>query len=150
VRTVAPGRANTLLWAICLPTSTQETIFLSKLYSSPLLSLPSVPPHPVSETRCCAPGRPHRKVIFVVFGPPELLDDIACVSDHVSDGFCLWRAAELSDFHLGFVLRGNPQCETSPPVGWGSCSNHPCIPTDAGVLGLGGTPHCPPFYKNIR
>ena len=27
---------------------------------------------------------------FVVLGPPELLQDIACISDRVRDYFCLW------------------------------------------------------------
>ena len=44
------------------------------------------------------------KDIFVVLGPPELLDDVACVSDHVTDGFRLWWIAELPDFHLGLIL----------------------------------------------
>lgn len=73
-----------------------------------------------------------------MLGPPEFLDDIARVSDHVSDGFSLRRAVELPDFHLGFVLSGNPQCETPPRGGW--YSNHSSVPTDAEVLGL-GEPH---------
>lgn len=40
-----------------------------------------------------------------MLGPPELLDDVACVSDHVADSFCLWGIAELPDFHLGLILR---------------------------------------------
>lgn len=42
-----------------------------------------------------------------MLGPAELLDHIACVSDHVMDGLCLWRVAELPDFHLSLILRKN-------------------------------------------
>lgn len=45
------------------------------------------------------------KDILVVLGPPELLDDVARVSDHVADGFCFRGIVELPDFHLGLVLR---------------------------------------------
>lgn len=45
------------------------------------------------------------KDIFVVLGPPELLDDVAGVSDHVADSFCLRGITELPDFHLGLILR---------------------------------------------
>ena len=40
-----------------------------------------------------------------MLGPPELLDDVAGVSDHVTDGVCLWGIVELPDFHLGLILR---------------------------------------------
>lgn len=40
-----------------------------------------------------------------MLGSPELLNDIACISDHVADGFCLRGVVELPDFHLGLILR---------------------------------------------
>lgn len=39
-----------------------------------------------------------------MLGPPELLDDVARISDHLTDGFCLWGIAELPNFHLGLIL----------------------------------------------
>ena len=83
------------------------------------------------------PLRTQGKVIFVVLGPPEFLDDVACISDHVSDGFGLRWAAELPDFHLGFVLRGYSRCEISSPGG--------AAPIQAEVLDLEGTPRSAPF-----
>lgn len=40
-----------------------------------------------------------------MLGPPELLDDVARISDHVPDGLCLGGVVELPDFHLGLILR---------------------------------------------
>ena len=79
----------------------QDTSFLpyseSETHSSP------VPRAQLPNTPC--KGGMVVKDIFVVLGPPELLNDIACVSDHVTDGFCLWGVTELPDFHLGLILR---------------------------------------------
>ena len=74
----------------------------------PAFNTQEIHPSPVSGAQLanapCKTGKV-AKDIFVVLGSPELLNDIARVSDHVADGFCLRGVVELPDFHLGLILR---------------------------------------------